>query len=464
MRSFHYKHYLLLVLTVILAFNLLDRVALGIILQDVKADLGLSDTQLGLLSGIAFTLFYSIMGIPIARWADRGNRVTIIAVTALLWSVTVALCGMAASFAQLLAIRVLVAVGEAGCVPPAMSLLADYFSRHERPRATAIYGVGAPIAGMLGFFLAGWFNELYGWRMTFMLLGAPGVALAALAWFTLEEPRRGRTRGRVYAAGADDIAHAQLHPSLREVFVTLWAYVTFRHLLLCIAVFFFFGYGIVQWLPAFFIRSYGLSTGEIGTWLAVSMGLGGVAGTYLAGAFASRHAVHNESLQLKAIAIAIGCAGVLAAFVYLTSNPYWAFVLIGFYTLGIQTINGPVLAAIQTLVPERMRAVSFALIYLVANLLGMGLGPLTTGVLSDALNSWLGQESLRYALLILAPGYLWCAAHAWFASRSVAGDLMRSPAASLGADKPDATRGAAAVGGFAARAEIGKVQSVSKAV
>src|SRR5690349_15063721 len=181
MRKPAYRNYLLGVLSVVLAFNFVDRLALGLMLEAIKVDLHLSDTQLGLLTGIAFALFYSVMGIPIARWADRGNRVTIITVTTALWSVAVALCGMAGSFVQLLLIRVAVAVGEAGCVPPAFSLMADYFSRAERPRATAIYGLGGPLSGIVGFFLAGALYEIYGWRVTFVLLATPGLVLATLA-------------------------------------------------------------------------------------------------------------------------------------------------------------------------------------------------------------------------------------------------------------------------------------------
>src|SRR5688500_10553590 len=169
MTESRYKQYLLAVLLVVLASNYMDRLALGLLLQDIKVDLALSDTQLGFLSGIAFALFYSVMGLPIARWADRGNRVAIITFTTVLWSAAVALCGVAGNFVQLLLIRMVVAVGEAGCIPPAHSLIADYFTRAERPRAVAIYMLGGQLS-VVGYFAAGWLNELYGWRVTFMLL------------------------------------------------------------------------------------------------------------------------------------------------------------------------------------------------------------------------------------------------------------------------------------------------------
>lgn len=420
MRPAIYKHYLLGVLTIIVLFNYVDRLALGVVLQDIKTEFDLSDTQLGVLSGIAFAFFYSIMGVPIARWADRGNRVAIISLTAVVWSAAVVLSGASASYAQLLLIRVAVATGEAGCVPPALSLLADYFTRAERPRATAIYGLSGTLSAVVGYMLAGWLNELYGWRVMFMVLGLPGIVLAAIAWTTLKEPRRVKSQESSPALSRAPPAAA---PSLIEVAATLWSNVTFRHLLLCFAVQTFFMYGIGMWHTPFFIRSHGLGTGEIGTWLTVVWGVGGLLGAYLGGELACRYAVHNERLQLKSLGIAMTASGVLTIFVYLAPNPTIAFTLMGFAAIGLTAVNGPLFSTIQTLVPERMRAVSFALVYLVANLVGGGLGPLVAGALSDEFRPWAGEQSLRYALLVLAPGYFWAAFHAWRASRSVAGDL-----------------------------------------
>jgi MFS transporter, Spinster family, sphingosine-1-phosphate transporter len=412
-----YRNYLLLTLLVVLAFNYVDRLALGLMLQDIKVDLQLSDTQLGLLSGIAFALFYSVMGVPIARWADRGNRVVIITITTALWSAAVMLCGFAGSFLQLLLVRVGVAIGEAGCVPPAHSLIADYFSRAERPRAVAIYMLGGPLSAVFGYFLAGWLNQFYGWRTTFMLLGLPGLALAVLAWSTLREPRHDVWVKRPSTHGSVD------QPSLHEVYTTLRGNRTFRHLLLGYSVIFFFSFGIGKWLPAFFVRSFQMSTGELGTWFAVIWGGGGLLGTYLGGAWASRYAANNERLQLKAMALAYGVFGILSACIYLATNLYVALGLMGLAAVGVTTANGPLFATIQTLVPSRMRALSIAMIYLFANLIGMGCGPLAAGMLSDALQPALGQESLRYALLLLAPGYFWGAWHLWRASSTVGRDL-----------------------------------------
>jgi MFS family permease len=419
---FVYRNYLLGILLVALAFNSVDRVALGLMLQSLKADLSLSDTQLGLLSGIAFSLFYSVMGVPIARWADRGNRVMVLSLTTALWSVAMALCGLTHSYLQLMLVRVGVAVGEAGCIPAAHSLIPDYFSRTERPRAVAIYTVGGTLGAVTAYFLAGWLNESFGWRATFMLIGAPGLVLAAVTWFTLEEPRLTEPFPPSTAAPL----------GFKEVALILWGNITYRRLLLCFSAIAFFGNGIIQWQPAFVMRSYGLGSGELGAWFAVLYGLGGLAGAYAGGALATRYAAHNERLQLTAMAIAYCGLATVDAWLFLTRNRELTFALIAVGALAGTMVIGPLFATVQTLVPERLRATSIAIIYLFSNLIGWGLGPLVAGALSDVLRPLFAQESLRYALLALSPGYLWAAWQLWRARRSVMGDLWlgTSPACS----------------------------------
>jgi MFS family permease len=420
MKEALYRRWLLAILLLVFAFNFVDRLALGIALQDIKDDLGLSDTQLGVLSGIAFALFYSLMGVPIARWADHGNRVTIISITTAVWSVMVAACGLATGFVQLLLTRIGVAIGEAGCLPPAHSLIADNFSRAERPRAVSIYMLGAPLSVVLGYFVAGWINEIYGWRAMFVMLALPGVVLAILVRLTVREPR-----------GRNPVRPAS-QPRFAEVCRTLWANTTFRQLLFCFSVTAFFGSGMLQWQPAFFVRSYGLQSGELGTWFAGIGASVGLLGTYLGGELAARHARHNERLQLTAIATVHVALAFIWSGLYLSGTHYLAFALMALASFLSTAANGPLFATIQTLVPDRMRAVSIALIYLAANLIGMGLGPLVVGALSDAFEPWAGQESLRYALLALCPGCLWSAWHLWRASRTVAHDLASAAVPSPG--------------------------------
>jgi MFS family permease len=422
-----YKSYLLAVLLVVLVFNKVEHAALGVLLQDMKTDLDLTDTQLGLLSGIAFTLFYAVMGIPVARWADRGNRVTIISITTALQCGALALSGLTVNFIQLLLVRVGVAVGEAGCVAPANSLIADYFARAERARATSRYMLGYPLSAVLGLFLGGWLNELYGWRVTFMVLGLPGIALALLVHFTLREPRLAATSGDTAEASGTasptTVSPASVQPNLKQACLALWTNKTFRHLVLGYSLITFFGIGIVLWAPTFFRRTYGMETGELGIWFAVIWGAGGIFGSYWSGELASRYAANNERLQVRAIAVVFAVSALAAAGIYLAPNRYLAFGLL----LGIAAVNygtaGPLFATIQTLVPRQTRAVAVATTYLCTNLIGMGLGPLAVGALSDYLNPLFGAESLRYALLALCPGYLWACWHLWHASKTVHHDL-----------------------------------------
>jgi MFS transporter, Spinster family, sphingosine-1-phosphate transporter len=416
-----YKNYLLTMLVIVYGFNSTERWTVGLVMQDIKLDLDLSDTQLGFLTGLSFAFFYAVMGLPIARWADRGNRVTIIALMTALQSAMVTLTGTAGNFLQLLLMRIGVAVGEAGCVPPAQSLIADYFPRGERPRATARYLMGAPLSVLIGFFVAGWLNQFYGWRSTFMLLGLPGIGVALLAWLTLREPR---TVDKSATAGADfQAAGLAAMPSIKATAVTLWANVTFRQLLFALSILSFFFFGIVQWVPAFFVRTHGFQTGELGTWMTIIHGVCGLLGVYIGGEWVCRYAPEDERRQLKAMTLLMTGFAVLMPLAYLASDPYVALSVMAVANIPHAAIFGPLYATIQTLAPERMRAIAVAVILLFSNLIGTGLGPLAVGTLSDALHPVFGDESLRYALMSSCPGYLWVGWHLWRGSRTVSRDL-----------------------------------------
>jgi MFS family permease len=422
-----YKKYMLVVLLVISAFNYSDRLALNLVQQNIKTDLHLSDTELGFLTGLAFALFYSVMGIPIARWADRGNRISIIALTTGLWSLMVALSGVAANFAQLVLIRIGVAIGEAGCIPPAYSLIGEYFSRPERPRAMGVYMLGAPLSAFIGYMVAGWLNDWFGWRMMFLLLALPGLGLAVLAWFTLREPRR----------ISADVVHAPPPPQqgMKEVFRALWVIPTYRRMLLAYSVSIFFSSGLSQWLPTFFIRSHGLRTGQVGTLFALAFGLSGFVGIYGGGALASRYAPSNERLQLRILILLTAGLLILRPISFLLASTSGAIVLMIACALAVYVGEGPLFAIFQSLVPGRMRATSISIVYLCANLCGMGLGPLAVGRLSDFLRPWAGEESLRYAMVIACGGYLWVIWQLWRASQTVSSDLERIRAEALPSDR-----------------------------
>jgi MFS family permease len=419
MRPNTYKNYLLIVLMVILAFSYVDRMIFGLVLDGIKTELRLTDTQMGLLSGIGFALFFALMGLPIARWADRGNRVTIIALTTGLWSVAVSLCGLAGSFLHLFLVRIGIAVGESGCGPPAHSLIPEYFSRAERARAMARYMLGLPIGLTTGYFVGGWLNELYGWRTTFIIVGLPGLVLASLAAFTLREPRR-----LAVVAPAASAQPAENRARFKDVGAVLWSRSTYRHLLLAFLTWYFFGWGLVQWMPTFFIRSHGMPSAELGTWMAITHGAVGLLGTWLGGEWVSRYAARNERLQLVGLAVIFLLYAVFSATVHVVPNHYWAFAVFASANIVGFTAGGPLMAMVQTLVAPRIRATALALITLLPSFVGAGLGPLGVGALSDALQPWAGQqESLRYAMLIYCPGFAWTAWHLWRASRTVTRDV-----------------------------------------
>ena len=426
MRKIPYRHYVLALLTALYAFNLMDLSAMQMAMQSIKVALHLSDTELGFIGGLAFFLFYAAFGVPMGRWADRGDRALILSLTRVLWSLFVLLTGRVTSFLQLLLIRMGVAVGESGCLPPAYSLISDYFSREERPQALGLFFLSSPLAALFGTFSAGWLIELYGWRTMFTLMALPGVVLAPLAWFSLREPRRRRPRSDfdVFQGHTPQpIPAVDAPPPLLVVLRRLYSNSTYRNLLLALVVNFFYYSGILQWQAAFFIRSYGLTTGALGMWLAVVWGAAGMIGSATGGIIASRWAPGNERLHLLACA-ALNCGnGVLMPLVFLTRNYVVAFALLAVTTAAISLTNGPLYAAMQSVVPSRLRAMSVVIAFFCANLIGAGLGPLVVGVVSDHLRPIYGGNSLRYALLVMSPWFFLVAWYMRRASKSVMPDI-----------------------------------------
>ena len=418
MAIFQYRNYLLGLLTIVAAFNYLDRGVLALAMEPIRQEFNLTDSQLGFMSGFAFALFYAIAGIPIARWADRGNRNLVVSITTGLWSIMVAISGLAVNFGQLLLARVGVAIGESGCVPPAQSLISDYFDRAERPKAMAIYWMSAPLSMILAYLGGGWLVEHYGWRVTFMVVGIPGVVLALLVRLTLQEPRLNNCHKAL------SLSREQKSPSMWNIAVTIFEKRAFLHVTLVFCISFFFGTGIGVWIPTFFMRTHGMDPGEIGTWLAFTWGVGGMLFTFLGGTLTTRYASNREKLQMKIVAVIVALCSVFHILCYLSTNKYWALLFVS-VVVGclIPIVQAPVYAAIQSLVQERMRAVALAFIFMFSNLIGLGLGPLIVGIFSDAFSELFDEESLRYALIVFSPGYMWCAIHSWKASTTIEEDI-----------------------------------------
>lgn len=411
-----YKRYALSALTTVYMLNLVDRGLMALLLQPIKEDLHLSDTQLGFLTGIAFGLFYATLGIPMARWADRGNRATITSIAIGMWGATVMACLFVTNYFQLVLARIAAAIGESGCKPPTYSLVGDYFpAPAERSRGMAIYMSGGPLSALLSLILGGWLNERYGWRFTFFLMGIPGLILAVLIKLTIVEPRTRVESKRI---------SKQSLPSMRAVLETLWYRQSCRHLSIALIVLFAMGYGLGPWKAAFMMRSHGMGTAELGVWWGLILSLGGIAGLFLGSYAANRWFTGNERGQLRMSAVMVSLTLPFDVAFLIAPGKHQALIaLIPSQMAGICFV-GPVFALMQRLVPNEMRATVLSVIMLLANVIGMGIGPQIVGVLSDWMTPSFGVDSLRYAMLTMSLLSLLAAYHLWKAGRTVRKDLQ----------------------------------------
>lgn len=417
-----YRWYVLGLLTFIYVINIIDRSILSILQEPIKLDLGLSDTQLGALSGLAFALFYATLSIPIARLADRGVRTLVLSVCLALWSLTTALCGLAQNFVTLLLFRIGVGVGEAGGVPPATSIISDYFRQNRRATAMSIYGLGPPIGVMIGIAAGGWLAEYVGWRNTFYVIGVLGIVIAPIAYFTLRELPRGHS-DRV----AGQPVQALKSASFGQVVRTLWRLRSFRHLAVAGAAHGFASYSMTNWNPSFYVRVHELSTAEAGTYLGVIIGTTGILGTLLGGALSDRLGAKDARWYMWVPGFAMLFAVPVALAQYLIASPYVSFAYAAFSGLLATVYIGPFIATAQSIVDPHMRATTQAVILMTFNIFGLALGPFLTGILSDTLNFGFGfgVDSLRYAICVTASFNLWAALQFFYGSRYLRADLER---------------------------------------
>jgi MFS family permease len=386
-----YPLYVLGVLLVVYTFNFIDRIVLGVLVPPIKAELGLTDTQLGLLGGTAFALFYTALGIPVGWLADRFNRVWIMTAALALWSAFTAVCGFTTSFVQLFLARLGVGIGEAGGVAPAYSFIADYFPPEQRARALGVHAFGIPIGSALGLIFGGVIASMVNWRAAFMILGVAGILLVPLLLLTVREPLRGGLDGRVAARPRT--------VSLADVARVLVRKPSFWGLSLAAASSSIMGYGLLFWLPSFFMRSYELTLIDVSLYYGGITLIGGVAGVWLGGWLADRYGTARKSAYayLPAAALAL-CIPFYFVGVLSTVMVWSLLVFIVPTALGLVWL-APTITAIQHLVRAEMRAVASAIFLFVNNLIGLGLGTLLIGALSDGLANRFGAESLRYAIL-----------------------------------------------------------------
>ncbi len=409
-----YKIYALAVLMGVNLFNYMDRSILSVLIEPIKAEFQATDTQMGILTGLAFALFYAICGFPIARLADRGFRVRVISWALAIWSAMTVLSGMTGAYWQMLLARMGVGVGEAGGNPPSQALLAEYFPLEQRARAIAFFIAGASIGTFLGTFLAGYIGQEYGWRWAFIILGAPGLAFALLVRFTLKEPP---LRPKV---GAEDSA---LHSgSMWEATRHLFKGRAFTHIMIAIGLLWFGNVGAGQWHAPFLQRSHDLSLKEVGvllSLLAIPGLLSVIWGGFLADHMSKRNPIWLIYVPLISQIISLPF---LLGFYF---APTWqlAITSIAIAAFFSGAFGGVLLAGIQGIVGPHARALAAAIMMFVSNLIGLGLGPFVTGIISDLLYPMLGQESLRWALIIMKIMPLLALLHLWLASKTFVQEL-----------------------------------------
>lgn len=410
------RYYVLALLTLIYALNFLDRTIFNVLIEPIKKEFALSDTTMGLLAGFGFVLFYSLLGIPIARIADRLNRRNIVAIALAFWSAMTGLCGMASSVAMLAVARIGVGIGESAGTPASQSLVADLFNKNERPRALGIYAIGTYLGVFLGYFIGGYVNQHYGWRMAFFTAGLPGIALAAVLWLTISEPKRG--------AMAETFTPEPLGPTLGF----LASQKTFIIVLIGFCLTTYTNYSTAAWIPPFLARVHHLSSAEIGVYAGTYKGLCGMAGTLIGGLVVAQLSKRDDRWKLWAPAIMSGLAGPVFAVCMLSQDFKIMVAALALTSFLVGFHLGPVFAIAQTVAKPSMRALASAIILLTATCFGQGVGPLAVGVLNDALKGSFGADAVRYSLLSAAVTTSLGALLFVWAARSIRDDIGRAAA------------------------------------
>ena len=408
------RYYVLALLTVIYALNFLDRTIFNVLIEPIKKEFALSDTTMGLLAGFGFVLFYSVLGIPIARIADRFNRRNIVSIALAFWSAMTVFCGMAQSVAALALARIGVGIGESGGTPASQSIVADLFSKNERPRALGIYAIGTYLGVFLGYFIGGYINQYYGWRMAFYVAGLPGLALAAVLWLTVAEPKRG--------AMAETFKPEPIGPTL----AFLASQRTFITLLVGFCLTTYTNYATSAWIPPFLARVHHLSSAEIGTYAGTFKGLCGIAGTLLGGVVVAQISRRDDRWKLWAPAIMSGLAGPIFVVCMLTPSFRVMVWTLGLFSVFVGFHLGPIFAVAQTIAKTSMRALAAATVLLTATCFGQGVGPLAVGYLNDVLKAAYGAEAVRYSLMIAALATVLAALFFILAAQSIRADIKRA--------------------------------------
>lgn len=394
---------LLVILSVINLINYVDRISLSLLLEPIKNELSLSDGQMGLLSGVAFSLFYALLGVPIARIADKGGKAWLLPLCVILWSLMTMASGLATSFGALFLARMLVGVGEAGCSPTSFSIIAENFEPQRRPVAISIFQAGGLLGVAIGMMSAGYVAEAFGWRTAMMIVGAAGIPVAIVA--------------RILLRSFPEEIQPDVRNSAFKDIGQLLAQKRFRSIVFGISLAAFGSYSVLQWLPAFFIKAHHLSIGTVGLLMGLSTGGGGIVGM-LCGGFGSRRIVAKDvrwDLKLPAITYAVSAPLFLA--MILAGNTSLAIVL-NFAATAVSASGGGIaLAALQRFTGDGRRATANALMLMISAIFGVGLGPVFVGYVSDIAAPYLGPDSLRFALGLSSLAFVFAALNFWQALR-----------------------------------------------
>ena len=412
------RRYAMLILAVVYMFNFIDRQILAILLPAIRDEFQVGDTVLGLLTGTAFALFYVTLGIPIAQVADKWNRRNLVAAALAVWSGMTALSGLAVNIWQLTLARIGVGIGEAGCSPPAHSMISDYYPPEQRSIAMGFYTLGISTGIMIAYLAGGWVVENYGWRQAFFIVGIPGLILAGIMRFTVVEPQRGASEERVDSGSK---------PTFFEVLQFLRGRRSFIHMGVAAGLSSFVGYAVVNFFPSYVVRSFGMGLAELGFWLGIIVGIAGGVGYFGGGVIADKLGRESRRKSFNFLALASLVSMLFYVTVFMAQSSGWALAMLVLPTGLANLYLATVLAQAQSLVSLRMRAVASALVLLLINVIGLACGPLLTGILSDALKPSFGAESIRYSLLIVCVLILpWAAWHYVLAGRSIDADLGRA--------------------------------------
>ncbi len=408
-RSTVNPNYALAILFVVTMLNFLDRQVISIVAEPIKRDLGLSDTQIGLMTGLSFAIFYTTLAIPLAALADRWNRSRIISIAIALWSGMTVLCGMAQNFIQLFLARVGVGIGEAGSAPASHSLIADLFPPERRAGALGILGASVPIGAFLAYAGGGFVTEHLSWRVAFLLAGLPGLAVAILIWFTMPDPRGNVKLSAIFKTVPGET-------TLREALKELSSKPAYWHLVAAGVLVQFVSYGLASFYGGLFVRVHGMNYAELGWKLGVMVGLTGGFGAWFGGKVGDYIGRRDPVLPLLVSGgvLVLAAPGMIAA-IY-AGNANLAIALLGFPTFAATFYYGPSFSAVQTLASDKTRAMAVAIYLLIAGLIGLGLGPIFVGVLSDNFAAGQGMteaSALQRALMILALFNIWAGFHYW---------------------------------------------------